>query len=993
MKATPSPQSKGSRHPKNGSIKKNIAKNGSPTPTSPHHIQNPDMNIQGEKRNLPLTKKQKLHIKISQLEERLQELQSSAAPDMYSESESLANLNEQLAHQRQKLKELEKVEKINELRKLQIEEQEKLALIDNEKQEQIERLKQLQVIQNSPSPKGNANLTFSNQNDAVISIKSTETGQSGNKKNSPKRKLAKAKKSKNLEQLQQTQQLQKLQALQELQQKQQEKINELQKQKRSEIPEKEEPVSESINDSSFGAMNPVQAKQFAEKHFSNQSNRKPSKSSNAEIPVVQERGIDLEQPEEPKEHSINVHIIEINQIPDASPYCVIYTESKTMVPIKTKVLPKDGGKNIFDENYDITFNPQFNPKSAILVILVKKEDLIKGDKLIGFVRIDLNVALRKLDSSHKELDKWFPIMTESRIKTQSKIHIILRNTNSSVKQSESAASIPQSRENYSSEAKSSSNSNNNSPKGTRFAKPSPMVNVNLCSPRPNPTSPKYQKSSDSTPTHKESPPIKVESPPSKVESPPNKKESPPSKKNKGPKTYKKISPIKESSSQQKQESSINASNAPAPAALSDQNNKKIVSRSVSISSQLQPENEEVRPPQSPNKLQQQVGSLLTGFKPTNEPLADIASHTSQIEEESEQSEEDVQVCILAPSKCPIPVIKKLDPKGDEFGSLTLQEIIQRTGTPRVLTRDIELDEFEEEEEVANDDEQLEMITESEENIERKLERAFGKTVPENIEEHLNKAEKKGNSVVYNLTDIAKYYQPRIRNDDDDLGIKTRDILLDEETPKRKPRIMKIENVSEETDSSVFDLTKHLQNENSETKETDSEQFISKLSDEEDDENIQDEPLPEQIQINKKYVPKTESDEDDNDSSFNKNSSLNQSKNSALNNDSDSDSLQIFTYTQDHSTIKLELSPTVVSPSKHHGDAFYDNDDNNLDDENDGLDDTHEQTNHNEDENVIDTPVHKRKKHHSKSKKSGSHKNENQTTEVDIDIEIDGKSAV
>ena len=123
---------------------------------------------------------------------------------------------------------------------------------------------------------------------------------------------------------------------------------------------------------------------------------------------------------------VDVTIVEVKKIPEASVYCVIYTEALKESASKTKVANRGTDSNIINESFHFSFD-QSIPKSDVLVVIVKKEDLLKGDKIIGSVKIDLSAVIRSMAKKKvKKLDKIFPILADSKIQTEGRLHLILR---------------------------------------------------------------------------------------------------------------------------------------------------------------------------------------------------------------------------------------------------------------------------------------------------------------------------------------------------------------------------------------------------------------------------------------------------------------------------------------------------------------------------------------------------------------------------------------
>ncbi|OHT05036.1 hypothetical protein TRFO_06006 [Tritrichomonas foetus] len=283
-----------------------------------------------------------------------------------------------------------------------------------------------------------------------------------------------------IEQLQQQQILEQQQKLQQIQL--QEKVNKARKSPK-EKKNKKEVIQ--VDNSSLIGMNPVQARSYAEEHFPSvasdtstleakpvsprrdsdsftttdegilkskkqMKHNKASKSktgqnevssvtsqqffsdltastvpplndysqSDLKVNVVQTRDINLNEIPQ----KIQVGIIEVDNIPKVDTFCVAYIADSEQAH-KTKTISYNNPKK-FNEVFTFNLkecveqNSNKNEKPPRLVVLVKKQDLVSGDRLLGYVKIPLNAA--HLSGNYI---KWVPMFTENGVQSSSRIKI------------------------------------------------------------------------------------------------------------------------------------------------------------------------------------------------------------------------------------------------------------------------------------------------------------------------------------------------------------------------------------------------------------------------------------------------------------------------------------------------------------------------------------------------------------------------------------------
>lgn len=114
---------------------------------------------------------------------------------------------------------------------------------------------------------------------------------------------------------------------------------------------------------------------------------------------------------------LKVKIAEIENVPDVDVFCVVFMENSGDAR-RTRVIQK-GGEKVFNQVLEF---PQAE-KGDNVVVLVKKQDLIKGDKLLGSCKLEVG------PDGQCEVDKWLPLTSEVGIQTSSKIHIITSQQN------------------------------------------------------------------------------------------------------------------------------------------------------------------------------------------------------------------------------------------------------------------------------------------------------------------------------------------------------------------------------------------------------------------------------------------------------------------------------------------------------------------------------------------------------------------------------------
>lgn len=765
-------------------------------------------------------RKKKIEQKIMKLEAELRDLQSSVISGMTNEnSESLHDVDQKIDAKKRKLDELEK---LAELERRESKE-------ENENKELRRRIEILEKNQKEMlSPKSKPNLGFMSPHDAIISIKATPFDQQNEGSS-----LIKRRKQDPINV--------------EVSNKKSSKKNEKQQYKEKEISLSSE---KKLNESSFCQMNPIDAKNFADKHMenivssdakkysshpisknlsshhesdqkhsnykSNTPTRKQNESSKhpksqtsqkrhhrdseqekyqnyssnnsskhqplrkqnttkSEKPNVVTRSIDIPEDDQDldRDLSVDVTIVEVKKIPDASLYCVIFTEAHKDSASKTKVANRETDSNIINEDFHFEFN-QSVPKSAVLAVIVKREDLIKGDKIIGSVKIDLNAVIRSMNRKKVNvLDKIFPILAESKIQTEGRLHLILRSDCVNFTEDHRRSTKKPKKEK---QAKKKLSEN----KVERTQK-TPSVSDN----KSNSINEENVKERD-----QQLEPADIEIDQQKAYSEEQLKQS---EEEKHLSENSNSSQIKENNSYS---SKVKDRKSNSSKVKDQRSNSSQIQEQNSYSSQAKDSNsgqkqkprqvdDAVKSPKSP-KYNWNNGSLITKSNKKKTPIYELLSEDEEEErKENEQDTYDENAPALNPSSFPLPTIKysasveegivKENDMKDQM-TLSLQDILERTGSP-VREREVDFpfgnDSIVEEEEEENESDEdligvsdtpIEPVSEDEDQINNRLDKKFGKepprlssAEPSEIECNINKSQ---DAVTFNLGNLVKYYEPR-----------------------------------------------------------------------------------------------------------------------------------------------------------------------------------------------------------------------------------------
>lgn len=798
-------------------------------------------------------RKQKIVQKILKLEAELKELQSSVISGLTNEnSESLNDVAQKIDAKKKKLNELEK---LAELEKREIKE-------ENENKELRRRIEILEKNQEEiMSPKHKPNLGFMSPHDAIVSIKAQPFEQL--KEGSS---LIERRKQDPLNVEVANPQSNKQSAKKKEKKQAQERGISLSSEKK-------------LNESSFCQMNPIDAKNFADKHIedivssdakkysshpvsraknlsnhdsnykSNSSTRKhneperhhqrtptqkdqrshhrdseqdkyPKYSSShsnkqqspkkqntirSEKPKIITRSADIQEDsfDFDRDLSVDVTIVEVKKIPDASIYCVIFTEANKESANKTKVVNREADSNILNEDFHFEFNRSI-PKSDVLVVIVKKEDLLKGDKIIGTVKIDLTAVIRSMNRKKVNvLDKIFPILAESKVQTEGRLHLILqsdcvdsangnkRNRRRPKKEKQEQKKSAENRVEKPQKTPSVSDNKSNSInedivlERDQQIEPENMENeepqgqnqqINLSHSESNAS--ENQSSNQRPKTAKKDDEERMLS--GNSYSSQNRSHKSNSSHNQKPNSNSNQIKNENSYSSQKQKPSLNSSQIKNENSYSSQKQQP-----QSINNNTKPQS-----PKSP-KYNWNNGSLINKSNKKKRPIFEILSEDEEEPEEPQQDTFDENAPTLNPSSFPVPEIKypssveaeiERENEMKDQMTLSLQDILQQTGSP-VRARDIDFifgnESAHEEEEEENKSEEslfnlsegadspIEPVSEDEDQINTQLDKKFGKepprlssAEPSEINHAINKSE---DAVTFNLCDLAKYYEPRFHD--------------------------------------------------------------------------------------------------------------------------------------------------------------------------------------------------------------------------------------
>lgn len=124
--------------------------------------------------------------------------------------------------------------------------------------------------------------------------------------------------------------------------------------------------------------------------------------------------------EEANQQSLKVKVVEVENMPDVSCFCVAFIDS-TGDARKTSVASRGSPKE-FDDVLSFPLRDVDEGEVNNLVVLVKRHDLIKNDRLLGTAKVEIDLqSLRNGD----EIEKRVQLLSDAGIPTQSQVHIIM----------------------------------------------------------------------------------------------------------------------------------------------------------------------------------------------------------------------------------------------------------------------------------------------------------------------------------------------------------------------------------------------------------------------------------------------------------------------------------------------------------------------------------------------------------------------------------------
>ena len=174
--------------------------------------------------------------------------------------------------------------------------------------------------------------------------------------------------------------------------------------------------SAELNDSEFAELNPVDAKKYTETRSIQGLNKLPKSRENDKKNTQNKSKYESFNFE--SNDKVKIKIVDELNIPDVDRFCVFYIEGDNESVKRTHTINK--GQKFSDETFEFSINESLPSK---LVIFLKKQDLIKEDKIMGTTKIDL----KKLPPN-ETLSKLIPLKSDSGVKTESKIHLVLKRT-------------------------------------------------------------------------------------------------------------------------------------------------------------------------------------------------------------------------------------------------------------------------------------------------------------------------------------------------------------------------------------------------------------------------------------------------------------------------------------------------------------------------------------------------------------------------------------
>ncbi|KAK8866502.1 hypothetical protein M9Y10_009466 [Tritrichomonas musculus] len=169
-----------------------------------------------------------------------------------------------------------------------------------------------------------------------------------------------------------------------------------------------------LNDSEFAELNPIDAKKYTETHsikgLNKISRSKETEKKNSKN-ILRNESSNLEEND-----IVKIKIVDELNVPEVDRFCIFYIEGDNKSVKRTQTIGK--GQKPSNEIFEFPIKESLPSK---LVIFLKKQDLLDEDKIIGTNKIDL-----KKIPPNETLNKWVPLKSKTGLKTESKIHLVLK---------------------------------------------------------------------------------------------------------------------------------------------------------------------------------------------------------------------------------------------------------------------------------------------------------------------------------------------------------------------------------------------------------------------------------------------------------------------------------------------------------------------------------------------------------------------------------------
>lgn len=149
-------------------------------------------------------------------------------------------------------------------------------------------------------------------------------------------------------------------------------------------------------------------------------------SPKSPLKLLDEGSDEEEEDKENVDASLNVKIVDADGLPNVDAFCIAILDV-TGEARKTKTV-QQGKTKVFNQQLTFPINDINDHQDGHLLLLVKKQDLIKNDKLLGKAKIDLDFNSLK---AGEEIDTKVQLNSDAGIPTQSQVHLIISLNNNS----------------------------------------------------------------------------------------------------------------------------------------------------------------------------------------------------------------------------------------------------------------------------------------------------------------------------------------------------------------------------------------------------------------------------------------------------------------------------------------------------------------------------------------------------------------------------------